>query len=123
MPTSERRAAVQFDKHGDGDHAWQLLDAGADGRARPANGQSGKFLAVQGGSTADSARPCSTRTTAGPTCCGRKSERADGWFLLRNEHSGKVLGVDGGKSLRQLSAQVVRFADNGTDDHRGAWSP
>ncbi|WP_372344429.1 RICIN domain-containing protein [Streptomyces sp. KL116D] len=44
-------------------------------------------------------------------------ERADGWFLLRNEHSGKVLGVDGGKSHRQLSAQVVRFADNGTDDH------
>jgi hypothetical protein len=42
-------------------------------------------------------------------------DKGDGWFLVRNRHSGKVLGVDGMST--QNSAQVVQFDDNGTDDH------
>jgi hypothetical protein len=38
-----------------------------------------------------------------------------GWFRIRNQNSGKVLGVTGMSTAN--SAQVVQFGDNGTSDH------
>ncbi|WP_328628871.1 glycoside hydrolase family 127 protein [Streptomyces sp. NBC_00353] len=40
---------------------------------------------------------------------------SDGWYRIRNLHSGKVLGVDNMSTAD--SAHVVQFSDNGTDDH------
>ncbi|MFC8595072.1 RICIN domain-containing protein [Streptomyces atroolivaceus] len=39
----------------------------------------------------------------------------DGWYRIRNQHSGKVLGVDGMSTAD--SAHVVQYDDNGTADH------
>lgn len=43
-------------------------------------------------------------------------DQGEGWYLIRNGHSGKVLGVDGMSTAD--SAQVVQFTDNGTEDHK-----
>ncbi|MFF2060472.1 RICIN domain-containing protein [Streptomyces sp. NPDC058200] len=56
------------------------------------------------------------RITSFPTA-GPDAERwfSDRWYRIRNQHSGKVLGVDG-MSMAD-SAHVVQFGDTGTDDH------
>lgn len=42
-------------------------------------------------------------------------DNGDGWFRLRNVHSGKVLAVD--RMSTADSARVVQFDDSGTPDH------
>jgi len=42
-------------------------------------------------------------------------DNGDGWYRIRNENSGKVLGVD--RMSTGNSAQVVQYDDNGTADH------
>ncbi len=42
-------------------------------------------------------------------------DNGDGWYRIRNQNSGKVLGVD--RMSTADSAQVVQFADSGTADH------
>ncbi len=39
----------------------------------------------------------------------------DGWYRVRNQHSGKVLGVDGMSTVN--GAHIVQYDDNGTADH------
>lgn len=89
----------------------------AAGALRIRNGQSGKYLAVKGSSTADSALVVQYEDDGSgrEDLLWEREEQSDGWFLLRNRHSGKVLGVDGMSTAD--SAQVVQFADNGTEDH------
>ena len=56
------------------------------------------------------------RITAFPRIgAGRPWSSPDAAFRIRNEHSGKVLGVDGMSQAN--SARVVQFGDTGTADH------
>lgn len=82
---------------------------------RVVNRHSGKVLAVDGMSTANSARVVQFDNTPTGDHAWQLLDRGDGWFLVRNGHSGKVLGVDGMSTAD--SAIVVQFEDNGTDDH------
>ncbi|MET8811732.1 beta-L-arabinofuranosidase domain-containing protein [Streptomyces sp. NPDC004549] len=76
---------------------------------------SGKVLAVDNMSTANSARVVQYDNTPTGDHAWQFVDRGDGWFLVRNGHSGKVLGVDGMSTAD--SAIVVQYEDNGTDDH------
>lgn len=38
-----------------------------------------------------------------------------GWFLIRNGHSGKIIGAEGGSTAN--SARIVQFDDDGRGDH------
>ncbi|MFJ3641289.1 beta-L-arabinofuranosidase domain-containing protein [Streptomyces sp. NPDC090108] len=95
----------------------------ADGRVwdpepafrRVQNKHSGKVLAVDGMSTANSARVVQFDNTPTGDHAWQLIDRGDGWFLVRNGQSGKVLGVDGMSTAD--SAIVVQYEDNGTDDH------
>ncbi|MFL4908364.1 beta-L-arabinofuranosidase domain-containing protein [Streptomyces sp. MMS24-I2-30] len=82
---------------------------------RVQNKHSGKVLAVDGMSTADSARVVQFDNTPTGDHAWQLLDRGDGWYAIRNGHSGKVLGVDGMSTAD--SAIVVQFDDNGTDDH------
>ncbi|MFG3248786.1 RICIN domain-containing protein [Streptomyces sp. NPDC048187] len=82
---------------------------------RVENKHSGKVLAVDGMSTANSARVVQFANTGTGDHAWQRIDRGDGWFLVRNGHSGKVLGVDGMSTAD--SARVVQYEDNGTDDH------
>ncbi|MGR3867100.1 RICIN domain-containing protein [Streptomyces graminifolii] len=82
------------------------------------NKHSGKVLAVDGMSTANSARVVQFDNTGTGDHAWQLVDRGDGWYLVRNGQSGKVLGVDGMST--QNSAHVVQYEDNGTDDH--LWS-
>lgn len=56
------------------------------------------------------------RITSFPTTDpGAEPWLSDGWYRIRNRHSGKVLGVDNMSTAD--SAHVVQFGDTGTDDH------
>lgn len=66
-------------------------------------------------STADSARVVQYEDNGTPDHLWTLVDNGDGWYLIRNRHSGKVLGVDGMSTAD--SAQVVQFTDNGTADH------
>lgn len=79
------------------------------------NKHSGKVLAVDGMSTADSARVVQYDDTGTGDHAWQLLDRGAGWYLVRNGQSGKVLGVDGMSTAN--SAIVVQYADNGTDDH------
>ncbi|MCM3808614.1 glycoside hydrolase family 127 protein [Streptomyces sp. DR7-3] len=79
------------------------------------NKHSGKVLAVDGMSTANSARVVQFDNTPTGDHAWQWIDRGDGWFLIRNGHSGKVLGVDGMSTAN--SAIVVQYEDNGTADH------
>ncbi|WP_428936004.1 RICIN domain-containing protein [Streptomyces sp. ACT015] len=79
------------------------------------NRHSGKVLAVDGMSTANSARVVQYDNTGTGDHAWQFVDRGAGWFLVRNGHSGKVLGVDGMSTAN--SARVVQYEDNGTDDH------
>ncbi|MFJ3664659.1 RICIN domain-containing protein [Streptomyces sp. NPDC090119] len=79
------------------------------------NKNSGKVLAVDNMSTANSARVVQFDDTPTGDHAWQLLDRGDGWFLVRNGHSGKVLGVDGMSTAD--SALVVQYEDNGTDDH------
>ncbi|MFA3878507.1 RICIN domain-containing protein [Streptomyces sp. MMCC 100] len=82
---------------------------------RVQNKHSGKVLAVDGMSTANSARVVQFADTGTGDHAWQRIDKGDGWFLVRNGHSGKVLGVDGMSTAN--SARVVQYEDNGTDDH------
>ncbi|MFI5759019.1 RICIN domain-containing protein [Streptomyces sp. NPDC051569] len=79
------------------------------------NKHSGKVLAVDGMSLADSARVVQFTSTGTADHAWQLADAGGGWYLIRNGNSGKVLGVDGMSTAD--SAQVVQFTDNGTDDH------
>jgi Beta-L-arabinofuranosidase, GH127/Ricin-type beta-trefoil lectin domain-like len=79
------------------------------------NKHSGKVLAVDSMSTADSARVVQYDNTGTGDHAWQLIDKGDGWFLVRNGHSGKALGVDGMSTAD--SAIVVQYEDNGTDDH------
>ncbi|KUL65782.1 hypothetical protein ADL28_05285 [Streptomyces violaceusniger] len=97
--------------------------ASPDGRAwtpeppfrRLRNKHSGKVLAVDEMSTANSARVVQFDNTPTGDHAWQWIDRGDGWFLIRNGHSGKVLGVD--RTSTANSAIVVQYEDNGTADH------
>ncbi|MEU2726202.1 RICIN domain-containing protein [Streptomyces griseoviridis] len=82
---------------------------------RVQNKHSRKVLAVDGMSTANSARVVQYDNTGTGDHAWQLVDRGAGWFLVRNGHSGKVLGVDGMSTAN--SAVVVQYEDNGTDDH------
>ncbi|WP_399893101.1 RICIN domain-containing protein [Streptomyces sp. BBFR51] len=86
---------------------------------RVQNKHSGKVLAVDGMSTANSARVVQFANTGTGDHAWQRIDKGDGWFLVRNGHSGKVLGVDGMSTAD--SARVVQYEDNGTDDHLWAF--
>ncbi|MFD7818394.1 RICIN domain-containing protein [Streptomyces sp. NPDC059785] len=79
------------------------------------NRHSGKVLAVDGMSTANSARVVQFDNSGTGDHAWQLIDKGDGWYLIRNGHSGKVLGVDGMSTAN--SAIVVQYEDNGTDDH------
>ncbi|MFF2846158.1 RICIN domain-containing protein [Streptomyces sp. NPDC058001] len=82
---------------------------------RVQNRHSGKVLAVDGMSTANSARVVQFDNTGTGDHAWQLVPRGDDWYLIRNGHSGKVLGVDGMSTAN--SARVVQYEDNGTADH------
>lgn len=79
------------------------------------NKHSGKVLAVDSMSTANSARVVQFDSTGTGDHAWQLVDKGEGWVLVRNGQSGKVLGVDGMSTAN--SAQVVQYEDNGTDDH------
>ncbi|AVH55096.1 MULTISPECIES: RICIN domain-containing protein [Streptomyces] len=79
------------------------------------NRHSGKVLAVDRMSTANSARVVQFENSGTGDHAWQLIDKPDGWFLIRNGHSGKVLGVDGMSTAN--SAHVVQYEDNGTADH------
>jgi hypothetical protein len=79
------------------------------------NKNSNKVLAVDGMSTANSARVVQFDNTPTGDHAWQLVDRGDGWCLIRNGYSGKVLGVDGMSTAN--SARVVQYEDNGTPDH------
>lgn len=82
---------------------------------RVQNKNSGKVLAVDGMSTANSARVVQFSDVGTADHKWRLVDVGDGKVKVRNENSGKVLGIDGMSTAD--SAQVVQFDDNGTRDH------
>ncbi|RSM87579.1 hypothetical protein DMH04_11285 [Kibdelosporangium aridum] len=79
------------------------------------NGNSRKVLAVDGMSTANSARILQFSDTGSADHKWRLLDVGNGRVKVRNEHSGKVLGIAGMSTAD--SAQIVQFDDNGTADH------
>ncbi|KIF66556.1 hypothetical protein HY68_31765 [Streptomyces sp. AcH 505] len=92
-------------------HAW----VAAPPYRRVQNKHSGKVLAVDGMSLADSARVVQFTNSGTADHAWQLTDAGGGWQLIRNGNSGKVLGVD--LMSTADSARVVQFADNGTDDH------
>jgi len=80
------------------------------------NKNSAKVLAVDGMSTANSARVLQFDDNGAADHRWRLVDVGNGWVKVRNENSGKVLGVDGMSTAN--SAQVVQFDDTGTADHQ-----
>ncbi|MYR30453.1 MULTISPECIES: beta-L-arabinofuranosidase domain-containing protein [unclassified Streptomyces] len=85
------------------------------------NKHSGKVLAVDGMSHADSARVVQFADSGTADHLWELVPEGDGWYRVRNRESGKVLGVD--LMSTADSAHVVQFADNGTDDHLWQFLP
>lgn len=79
------------------------------------NRNSAKVLAVDGMSTANSARVVQFDDSGTPDHRWRLVDVGNGRVKVRNEHSGRVLGIDGMSTAD--SAQVVQYDDNGTTDH------
>jgi Beta-L-arabinofuranosidase, GH127/Ricin-type beta-trefoil lectin domain-like len=82
---------------------------------RVQNKNSGKVLAVDQMSTADSARVVQFTDSGSPDHLWRLIDNGDQRYRVINANSGKVLGVSGMSTAD--SAQVVQFADSGTADH------
>jgi hypothetical protein len=79
------------------------------------NQNSGKVLAVDQMSTADSAQVVQYDDNGTVDHLWTLLDNGNGLIKLRNDNSGKVLGVSGMSTAD--SAQVVQFTDNGTTDH------
>ncbi|WP_328541028.1 beta-L-arabinofuranosidase domain-containing protein [Streptomyces sp. NBC_00344] len=79
------------------------------------NKNSNKVLAVDGMSTANSARVVQYDNVGSGDHAWQLIDKGAGWYLIRNGQSGKVLGVDGMSTAD--SAIVVQYEDNGTADH------
>lgn len=80
------------------------------------NLNSGKVLAIDGMSTANSARIVQFDDNGTTDHLWRLVDVGNGQVKVRSEHAGKVLGVD--RMSTANSAQVVQYDDNGTTDHR-----
>nr|WP_042198698.1 RICIN domain-containing protein [Kibdelosporangium sp. MJ126-NF4]CEL23493.1 Putative glycosyl hydrolase of unknown function (DUF1680) [Kibdelosporangium sp. MJ126-NF4]CTQ89107.1 Putative glycosyl hydrolase of unknown function (DUF1680) [Kibdelosporangium sp. MJ126-NF4] len=83
---------------------------------RVQNLNSGKVLAIDGMSTANSARIVQFDDNGTADHRWRLVDVGNGQVKVRSEHSGKVLGMD--RMSTANSAQVVQYDDNGTADHR-----
>jgi hypothetical protein len=79
------------------------------------NKNSGKVLAIDQMSTADSAHVVQFGDNGSADHLWRLVDLGNGWVKVLSTHSGKVLGVDGTSTAN--SAHVVQFADTGTTDH------
>lgn len=79
------------------------------------NKNSGKVLAIDGMSTADSAHIVQFADSGTADHRWRLVDLGNGRVKVASVHSGKVLGVDGMSTAN--SAHVVQFSDNGTTDH------
>jgi hypothetical protein len=84
-------------------------------RCRIQNSNSGKVLAVDQASTADSAHVVQYDDNGTADHLWQVLDNGNGLVKIRNANSGKVLGVDGMSTAD--SAQVVQFDDSGTTDH------
>jgi hypothetical protein len=91
--------------------AWQDLTV----IYRIQNQNSGKLLAVDQMSTANSARVVQFSDNGTADHLWRLLDAGSGWVKIQNVNSLKLLGVD--RMSTADSAQVVQFEDNGTDDH------
>jgi hypothetical protein len=83
------------------------------------NENSGKVLAVDRMSTADSAHVVQFDDVGTADHRWRLVDLGNGRVKVRNEHSGRVLAVEGGSTVN--SAHVVQFADDGSPGH--VWEP
>jgi hypothetical protein len=83
------------------------------------NRHSGKLLAVNNASTANSAPVQQYGDTGTLDHRWELVDNGDGYFRVKNLNSNKVLGVAGMSTAD--SAQVVQYDDNGTADH--LWLP
>jgi hypothetical protein len=79
------------------------------------NKNSGKVLALDQMSTADSAHVVQFADNSSADHLWRLVDLGNGFVKVHNPHSGKVLGVDGMSTAN--SAHVVQFTDNGSADH------
>jgi hypothetical protein len=79
------------------------------------NQNSGKVLAVDQMSTADSAQVVQFDDSGTPDHLWQVLDNGNGLVKIRNVHSAKVLGVD--QMSTADSASVVQFTDSGTIDH------
>ncbi|MFL6117985.1 RICIN domain-containing protein [Actinophytocola sp.] len=79
------------------------------------NGNSGKVLAIDQMSTADSAHAVQFADDGAADHLWRLVDLGNGRVKVLSAYSGKVLGIDGMSTAD--SAHAVQFADTGTDDH------
>lgn len=79
------------------------------------NKNSGKLMAVQNASTANSANVQQFDDTGTRDHLWEFVKTTDGWYKIKNVNSGLLLAVQGASTSN--SAQLQQFQDNGTDDH------
>jgi hypothetical protein len=79
------------------------------------NVNSGKLLAVQNASTADSANVQQYNDNGSTDHLWQLVDAGGGWYKIVNVNSGKVLAVRNASTA--LSAQIQQYSDNGTPDH------
>jgi len=79
------------------------------------NVNSGKLLAVQQASTADSANVQQYSDNGTPDHLWRLVDAGGGWYQIANVNSGKVLAVQNASTA--LNAQIQQYSDTGTPDH------
>ncbi|GAB3711708.1 RICIN domain-containing protein [Amycolatopsis oliviviridis] len=109
IPMGAARLRVTSFPRTGGSRPWR------SGWTRIENRNSGKLLAVDRMSTADSAQVVQFHDNGTADHLWRLLDNGDGWFRVKNRNSGKVLGVDLMSTAN--SARVVQFDDNGTADH------
>ncbi|TKA12366.1 MGH1-like glycoside hydrolase domain-containing protein [Actinacidiphila oryziradicis] len=80
-----------------------------------ANVNSGKLLAVDHASLADSANVQQYADTGTPDHLWKLVKAGSGWYKIVNVNSGLLLAVQGASTA--LSAQVQQYHDSGTSDH------
>jgi hypothetical protein len=111
VPMGAARLRITTFPRAGGSRTW-----GTPGPAcRIQNKNSGKVLAIDQMSTADSAHVVQFADGGAPDHLWRLVDLGNGRVRVQSGHSGKVLGVDGMSTAN--SAHVVQFTDNGTADH------
>ncbi|MFJ3922169.1 CehA/McbA family metallohydrolase [Streptomyces sp. NPDC090022] len=114
-----RAGIVQDTDDGSAGHAWEL-QAHDDGWYVLRNHRSGKVLAVDGMSTAEGARAVQAAGSGSGTAPDGHLWRLvgdhDGWYRLRNKHSGRALALDGRPTTTADGARIVQRADLAAED-------